>query len=95
MQSIRVDEAASHLSDMSKIDIIRLQIAEVSALLTVLQYQTVRHPVHLNKPEFCAAAQDEQWESRYWLASANECGLNDMMVEPISYKMHTIAKALQ
>jgi hypothetical protein len=85
VQSIRVDEGASHLTGRSTTNIIRLDMAELSALLTVLQYQTVRHPVHLNKPEFGAAAQDEQCESKYWLASANECGLNDMITEPVSY----------
>lgn len=85
MQSIRVDEAASHLFDTSNIEIIRFGRAVTSALLTVLQYQIVRHLVHLNKLEFGAAEQDEQWESRYWLASANECGLNDIMIEPILY----------
>jgi hypothetical protein len=54
--------------------------------LTALQYQTVRHPVHLNNPEIDAAAQEEQCESRHRLASANECGLSDMITEPMLCK---------
>jgi len=44
--------------------IVRLDIAEVSTLPTVLQYQTVRHPVHRNRPELGSAAQAEQCESK-------------------------------
>jgi hypothetical protein len=54
--------------------------------LTALQYQTVRHPVHLSNPEFDAAAQEEQCESRHRLEIANECGLSDIITEPISCK---------
>jgi len=58
----------------------------VLAQLTVLQYRTVRHPVHLNNPEFDTAAQEEQRESRHRLASENECGLSDIITEPMLCK---------
>jgi hypothetical protein len=46
----------------------------------------VRHPVHLNNPEFDTAAQEEQRESRHRLASENECGLSDIITEPALIK---------